>query len=297
MNSTYLSIDDIIKNVSFLVNIFDGIRIVDPLKKKVYYSFLNSKEIIDEKDYCYDFWNQGKICSNCISIRTIIEDKTFVKVEYTGEKLYLVTSTPFYTDSGKIVVELLKDSTDAGLIEDIKNLTSQNIYDKVNELNELVVKDGLTGLYNRRFVDERLPVDILRASLNTMPVSIIMAYIDFFKKVNDTYGHIAGDETLKFFASIIQSNIRKDDWAARYGGEEFLICLKNTDKNEAYEIAERIRKSIESSTIIYKDKEFKITSSFGVYTFEGNYENYLDVIEKTDQKLYEAKKKRNQVMA
>ncbi|MDI3529854.1 MAG: two-component system, cell cycle response regulator [Thermoanaerobacter sp.] len=297
MNSSYSTIDDIIKNISFFSNIFDGIRIIDPIKKKVYYTFLNNKEIIDEKGYCYNFWNQGRICINCISIRASIEDKTFVKIEFTGSKLYFITSTPFYTDVGKIVVEFLKDSTDAGLIEDIKNLTSKDIYDKVNKLNELVVKDSLTGLYNRRFVDERLPVDILSASLNNTPVSIIMADIDFFKEVNDTYGHLAGDEALKFFSSIIQSNIRKDDWAARYGGDEFMICLKKTDKNAACEIAERIGESIESSTIIYKDKKIKITSSFGVYTFEGNDKSYLDVIEKADQKLYEAKKKRNQVMA
>lgn len=297
MGNNHLTMEQLIEKITFLTNIYDAIRIVDPIKKKVHYFISQNEEKLKEEDTCFAFWKQGKICSNCISMRAYTTDKTFIKIEYNGERLYLVTATPFYTEVGKIVVEFLKDSTDSGIIEDIKNLATKDIYDKVNKLNELVVRDSLTGVYNRRFIEDRLPVDLLAASLNKRPLSIIIADIDFFKKVNDTYGHVAGDEVLKFLASLLQNSIRKTDWVARYGGEEFLICLNNADDNLAYEIAERIRKKVEDSIIMYKDWEIRITASFGVYTVKSENETYIDIIEKADQNLYKAKKEgRNRVI-
>lgn len=175
-------------------------------------------------------------------MRAYLQEETFLKIEYNGEKIYVITATAFMTDGGKVVVEFLKDATGTSIIEGLDELNSDDIYLKINSLNELLVKDTLTNIYNRRFIEDRLPVDVLKSNSEGTPLSVIMCDIDFFKKVNDTYGHLAGDEVLKSFASILQESIRKSDWVARYGGEEFLVVLNGADKNKAVEIAERIRK-------------------------------------------------------
>lgn len=283
-----IDLNDLIEKIDFLVSVYDAIRIVEPIKKKVYYYFSNEKEYFEEENSCYEFWNQSKMCSNCISMRAYTQEDTFMKIEYNGEKIYIITATAVMTEVGKVVVEFLKDATNTSVIENIDNLSNEDIYAKINSLNELLVKDTLTNIYNRRFIEDRLPVDILKSNSANTTISVVMCDIDFFKKVNDTYGHLAGDEVLKVFASILQENIRKSDWVARYGGEEFLIVLNGADKNKAVEIAERIRQKVESTAIKYNDLEIKITSSFGIYEVSGE-NNYLDVIEKADKNLYIAK--------
>jgi diguanylate cyclase (GGDEF)-like protein len=127
-------------------------------------------------------------------------------------------------------------------------------------------------------------------------LSIMMIDIDYFKDVNDTYGHIAGDEVLKEFSSIISNNIRRDlDWVARFGGEEFLVCLPGASTEKAAEIAESIRKAVESHTFIYLDKRINITSSFGVAGMESGM-HIETLIESADKYLYMAKQEgRNKV--
>lgn len=292
-----IELNDLIEKIDFLVSVYDAIRIVEPIKKKVYYYFSNDNEYFEEENSCYEFWNQNKMCSNCISMRAYTQEDTFMKIEYNGEKIYVITATAVMTEAGKVVVEFLKDATGTSIIENIDNLTSVDIYSKINSLNELLVKDTLTNIYNRRFIEDRLPVDILKSNSENTPISVVMCDIDFFKKVNDTYGHLAGDEVLKVFSSILKESIRKSDWVARYGGEEFLIVLNGADKNKAVEIAERIRQKVERTAIKYNDLEIKITSSFGVYEVSGE-NNYLDVIEKADKNLYTAKNTgRNKVVA
>ncbi|WP_027309197.1 GGDEF domain-containing protein [Caloramator sp. ALD01] len=290
-------LENLLDKIEFFTNIYDAIRIIEPIKKKVYYFFSKDNESFEEEGSCYDFWNQNKMCSNCVSMRAYNKDETFIKIEYNGEKIYIITATAIVTDAGKVVVEFLKDATDTSIIEDIDGLSSTEIYSKINSLNELIVKDALTNVYNRRFIEDRLPVDILKSTSDNLPMSIIMCDIDFFKKVNDAYGHLAGDEVLKQFASILQQSIRKNDWVARYGGEEFLVVLNGADKDKAVEIAERIRKKVEEAVIEYNDFNIKITSSFGVYEVSGE-SNYIDVIEKADKNLYTAKNTgRNKVVA
>ena len=142
-----------------------------------------------------------------------------------------------------------------------------------------------------KFIDEKLPTEIIKAKLENVPLSLIMVDIDHFKKVNDQYGHITGDEVLPAFAGDITKYIRQnnDDWAARYGGEEFLICLVNCDQVGAFTVAERMRKSIEDMEIRTGRGVLKITASFGVYTYQDQDIDMPQLVEAVDRKLYEAK--------
>jgi diguanylate cyclase (GGDEF)-like protein len=115
-----------------------------------------------------------------------------------------------------------------------------------------------------------------------------MADLDYFKKINDTFGHLAGDEALKHFVNIIKRNLRKSDYVFRIGGEEFLILLPNTELKDAAEIVERIRKDLEESPLYYDGKEIKLTASFGLAEVDKN--KYIsEIIKEADEKLYKAK--------
>lgn len=277
-------------NLSILENLYDVIRIVDPLTKKTVHYDKTKIKILDNS--CYDFWKSEEYCPNCISMRAYNEADTFVKIEYNKEKIYMIMASPIVMENKKYVFEMLKDVTNTGIIENFSEKTSEEIQLYINEMNDKIIKDELTGIYNRRFIGERLPIDILKSASQKSPLSIIIADIDFFKSINSNYGHLAGDYILFEFASLIKNSIRKDsDWVARYGGEEFIIVLDNTDSNTAFEISEKIRKKVEEKVFECEDNKISITSSFGIYTLdEDNFDiNIKSAINYADKKLYEAK--------
>lgn len=297
MDEKLLTLNDLINNLENFFIVFDIARIVDPVSKKVLFTKTKTEETFEPTGNCFDFWNQGKICDNCISMISYKTDKTFVKIEYNGEKIFLVTSSSVKLDTGKVVIEFLKDITDTGIIQNIEGKSVTEVYKTINSLNEQLVKDPLTGVYNRRFIDERLKVDLYISSLNKVPISIIMADLDFFKRINDTYGHLAGDEVLKNFATLLRKNIREGrDWVARYGGEEFLIVLKEANRENALSVAERIRNEVEKMVVIYEGNEIKVTASFGVVTLDSEFCDDDVVLKKVDKNLYLAKENgRNKV--
>lgn len=284
-----LEYDIIVKKLSLFREMYEIVRIVDPLAKKV---FEVGKECLTQTDIvCHDFWKKNMVCDNCISLRAINEDNTIYKMEHNDNKIYIVTSIPVKINEKSFVVELLKDVSKSfyGYMQqdELKTISM------LEYMGQLAVVDELTGLFNRRFINERFPVDILSASLNNEPLTILFADLDFFKVVNDTYGHNVGDNILVEFADELMGNIRKGvDWAARYGGEEFIVCLPNTDYDKARVIAERIRMNISQRKFKAGEKEIHITCSFGVYTVNEDNSNQTmeNIIDHADKKLYEAKK-------
>ena len=163
--------------------------------------------------------------------------------------------------------------------------------------------DALTGFYNRRQMEERIKQEIASAKRKHTSLCAIMIDIDYFKRVNDTYGHAAGDFILKTVSKIMRSQLREYDIAARYGGEEFAVLLPFTEEDEAVMVAERLRKAVENKIIDIekvnsKDntKTIKITISLGVYKFKNTDKN-SDLLINADKALYDAKETgRNKVV-
>jgi diguanylate cyclase (GGDEF)-like protein len=170
------------------------------------------------------------------------------------------------------------------------------------EIRQLSRTDSLTGCYNRGHLNELLPREIKRAVRYKHPMALAMCDIDHFKKVNDTYGHQCGDEVLKIFVRSISELIRGDtDWLARYGGEEFLLVLPETKLENAYGLAQRLRKHIAQKIIETKEDKVTITASFGVTGFDPSIPSKSItpevLINTADKYLYEAKKQgRNRVV-
>ncbi|MBN7771745.1 GGDEF domain-containing protein [Clostridium aminobutyricum] len=172
--------------------------------------------------------------------------------------------------------------------------------DSLQHMQKLLITDPLTNLYNRRYIDDQLPIDLANAFEENYPVSFIYADIDYFKKINDEYGHIAGDCILKETANVFLRLIQKTNgWAARYGGDEFLICLPEMNRKSSVQIAYKIRHAVESKSFYINDHFIKVTCSFGVQTLynTSSIHTVNQVIGLLDKKLYQAKKKsRNRVV-
>ena len=204
-------------------------------------------------------------------------------------------SYKWYYDRGKITRydKQGKPLFLAGIVFDITKRKEQQmeLECKNRFLAEMSSIDGLTKLRNHRTLMDQLKVEIAIAKMNGGPLSIVFFDVDDFKKINDTKGHVVGDQVLIEIASLIKKNIRETDMAGRYGGEEFLIILPNTNLETAVNAAERIRQAIFSFSFV---DDLKITISGGVSEYHG--EGLTELIHSADKKLYTAKKNgKNQI--
>lgn len=165
-----------------------------------------------------------------------------------------------------------------------------------NRLYEISVLDGLTNVYNRRYLEQRMIEEVAYSSRYGKPLSVILLDIDFFKPLNDTYGHQAGDHVLQKVSAILSTALREYDVVARYGGEEFVVILPTTPKQVGASIAERLRVSISETIFRHKDKEIRCTISLGVAAFPDDGKDPDSLIAASDAALYRSKESgRNQV--
>lgn len=169
---------------------------------------------------------------------------------------------------------------------------------KVGEFyRQMSMIDGLTGLHNRAWLNNQLPALIDNAHLTKTPLSIVMVDLDHFKRFNDQYGHVAGDDALQTAAKVINAGIRPSDFAARYGGEEMMVMLPNTNQTDALAVAERLCRKLRSTPVLtHGEKSLPhVTASFGLVTVDEE-RDVATIIAKADAALYRAKSAgRNQV--
>lgn len=247
------------------------------------------------------FGSCGRQCDSCLCLQAIRNNETFVKTEMLDGDVFMVTAMPVQKEGRTVALELIKRISERtiGLLTELPQNNSR-LYYSIAKLHDWATKDALTDVYNRRFIDERLPKDMLKAQQQREPFSIVMTDIDWFKRINDRYGHGVGDEILKCFASMLESNIRSDngDWVARYGGEEFLIFLENCTEERAYQVTEKLRQLIEQTELLTKAGSLQITASFGIHTVVDRTETLQQIMECADHKLYQAKQAgRNRTMS
>jgi diguanylate cyclase (GGDEF)-like protein/PAS domain S-box-containing protein len=158
------------------------------------------------------------------------------------------------------------------------------------ELREQSIRDALTGLYNRRYLDEIFERELSRAARSGQPVSVIMGDLDHFKAVNDTYGHRGGDDVLRVFGQLVARNCRGSDIACRYGGEEFMLLLPEMSGQDAYARAEQLRLALAGTSITHEGSVIRVTASFGVATFPQDGKTRDALVSAVDEALYTAKK-------
>jgi diguanylate cyclase (GGDEF)-like protein len=173
------------------------------------------------------------------------------------------------------------------------------LQEKNRQLQEQADRDGLTGLHNHRYFHEQLTKEFARAQRYKEPLSCVLLDIDYFKRFNDTHGHQVGDGILKTVSELIAASIRESDTAARYGGEEFALILFHTGREEAVQVAERLRKTVEQTAFRDGRDVFRITLSAGVGSYPHvDIDDPKKLLECADKALYRAKHNgRNRVEA
>ncbi len=167
------------------------------------------------------------------------------------------------------------------------------------EMHQMANYDAVTGILNKHAFARRLKEEFSYAKRRDHPLSLMMIDIDFFKKVNDTYGHMAGDYVLNGVAQRIQASLRDEDITARYGGEEFAIILRNTDAKNTMMLAERMRQLVEEKPFQFEDQSIPVTISIGIATLQGdNFASAKNLVSHADECLYKSKENgRNRVTA
>ena len=168
---------------------------------------------------------------------------------------------------------------------------TDHLRDNVQNSIEMAITDALTGLHNRRYMESHLGTLAEQAASRGKPLALMMLDIDYFKSINDTYGHDAGDDVLREFAVRIRKSIRGIDLACRYGGEEFVIVMPETDLHVAGMVAERLRRAIagEPFAVDKGAAHIDVTISIGLATLESKGEAVADVLKRADKALYRAK--------
>ena len=176
------------------------------------------------------------------------------------------------------------------------DIPEENKLEVINQINYiytrtkyLSITDELTGLSNRRCFDTTLEKEFLRAQRYKNKLTLVMFDIDFFKQVNDTYGHQCGDYILKQVANAALQTFRKTDTVFRFGGEEFVVILTETDIKQAIIPLERFRKTVETLGLTYQDKEVEVTVSIGACQFSPDMKTKEEFLQKVDETLYKAK--------
>lgn len=167
---------------------------------------------------------------------------------------------------------------------------SEELKKAIKELEIASITDSLTGLYNRRYMLKQLEMEHLRYKRYHGPFSIVVGDIDHFKTINDTYGHDAGDEVLKAFAGVLKSALREMDYFSRWGGEEFLILMPESDGQEAFTSAERLRQTVENMSVEYNGIVLKLSITFGIVEFKDEM-SIDEAVKLADRTLYKGKLK------
>lgn len=286
---TKLYMSDLEKHLNFFKKMYDTVRLIDPVHKQVLKCIPQPAEAAGHP--CFRVWGTMQVCDNCISVRAYHDKKRYIKLEKNRDTVFLVTALPFEDAEGPVVVELIHNVTNSFMVG-IKEDDNQPLFDIVQDLNAMAVQDHLTSVNNRRFLDERLPADIVQALALHQPLSVIFADINNMKKINDTYGHAAGDLALKCAAEVMQHCVQeKVDWVARYGGDEFVICLNNCGNDQAQKLAQKIRDGIDTSPMSMNQQSIRVSVSLGIQTMLETPLTAEELLQSADEDMYREKQK------
>ena len=214
----------------------------------------------------------GNLCVTISSVFSLNGERCILCADFkTNEELYNIELSPYFANQ------------DAAVQKDMNGI--------LTTLSEELITDSLTGAYNRRYIEEKLPVDMYSAATHDKPLALLLVDVDHFKQVNDRFGHRAGDQVLQEFVKISKRCFRKEtDWVARYGGDEFLFVLSGAKEAGAMRVAEAIRAGCERAEVFGEEGTVRFTVSLGICTIQDTCMTIGELIGQADKNLYTAKK-------
>ena len=280
----FLEIKELVKDVTFL-ELREGIIVIDDKRRLIDYNRA-AKEVFNWLDKSHIGTDISKFKDGQYILEQIMNKFEIEVLEKGVEKHYEFNKT-ILNENNKVL----------GWIYIIQDVTKQK--EMLRVLDDLANYDALTKIYNRRKLIEEAERELHKAQRYNRYISFLMFDIDHFKIINDNYGHLAGDEVLRQLGRTCSTRIRCTDILGRYGGEEFLIVLSETNKENALQVAENIRKAVADMKIVYEGETIQITVSIGIESALINREDYIidKLISNADKALYQAKKNgRNQTV-
>lgn len=265
------------ENVFSVVRLLDAETILNAAKGK-------NQNISAEPCRCFDFWETGKRCRNCVSLKALEEKNKKTKLEFRENNVYQVTAHYVEVDGKPKVMELIQYLDE----EDIVDIDgSERLFTKLNGFQDELYRDVLTGIYNRRYYEDQLRKQIL-------PAGIAMIDLDDFKLYNDTCGHNAGDLALTTVAGVIRGMIRRTtDILIRYGGDEFLLVMPGVKEEDFTQKLRQIQNEVHSKEVPGFSRLQLSVSIGGVLSEEHKIEN---AVEMADKLMYRAKNHKNAVV-
>lgn len=283
------SIGELQRYIDDLSQIFDKVRLVDPIKRKVLF-FKENEQIGWEKYVCHKVWNKEERCENCISVHALQLDERLTKFEFVNDEVYFVVAKPIEVLMGvgtihRFVIEILCMMTDEVFFE----AYGRNTFAKrIAMVEKKIYEDPLTKVYNRRFFDERMFLYHNQGE-PVKTITFIMVDLHDFKNINDTFGHSVGDAVLVQVANVLHASIHDGGAVVRMGGDEFLIILTNCQRQSADKVIQIAKDKMENEIRINTSKDYRITADFGIaYSadFVGTHECIEQLLEVADKKMY-----------
>lgn len=279
-----------------LFSIYDGfVRVVDPVTNSVEVTTDDLIEVQNKPEAaCFEIWNKNKVCSNCTSLRAIVNNEPISKIETRDGLVYMVHSIPFKLPEGrKVALEVLKILNKIPVQLGVYNYPDTDfitLLHAVDRLNERVYKDALTNAFNREYLTVKLADLITRGNC-----TLLMVDIDNFKRINDTYGHPVGDAILQRCVGVISAHLRDKDIIVRYGGDEFLIVLVNIRKKQAKEIISRLQQAVTDNSFEYESKSINYDVSIGSYSVTKRNLDLTEIMKRVDHSMYEVKRRKQRM--
>lgn len=268
--------------------LFDFYRIVD-VETYFVYDWYDGKSIASN-ERCYNVWKHDKACQNCISRACVLEKKRIFKLEYFEGQIYLIMALPVTLENKPLAIELICNVTNSLVVNDSFHTQNINVHEIIKQMNDIAVRDSYTGLYNKRYAEQALCKAVSEWKSGS-GLFIGVLDIDHFKQVNDTYGHVVGDEVLCVIAKIlIPYAERANGWASRIGGDEFMVLWNGITPQTALAMEQELQEAVAAHVFIKNDTHFTVSISIGVVEYKAQMESWKVFQEEADQKMYISKR-------
>jgi two-component system, cell cycle response regulator len=268
---------------------FDFYRLIDKSTNLINY-FDENGELCESTHHCYETWNRNCPCIACISDQCLFNKKEYFKIDRFQEKTFMISSIPFEINNKTYALELIKDVSYQLILSDTSNNTNFSVNEYLNQFNNLSNRDVFTGLYNKIFLFNKIQKKLDKKT----PFQVAMIDLNDFKKVNDYYGHVSGDQMILFLTSLLfQLEKETGCIAGRLSGDEFLIIADN-DFQLRKEII-KLNSAFEANVFNNGKSTFKTNFAFGIVESK-NYESVTKLYEDVDRKMYICKREQKHII-
>lgn len=286
MNDLY---DKVKEKLWILDNMYDFMRVIDPINKNVI-DTRNEPDVMNCSK-CYDLLNRREMCKNCISVRVEVEKDTFIKLEYIPNGVMLIIATFININGERYIVETIKNIA-AQKNKKLHEKFNIHVKNVIDHLNEKVITDDESSVYNRIYIESRLPVDLNNSMVNENNLSIIMVDTGESENINNKYRQEVRIRFLQEVAEIIGESVNGESyWIGRYSENKYIIVLNDTSKEETYKISNKIKNLLNDIPFEYNNEIIKLNLNLGVYCSENERIDINNILLDLEGAIFKEKQK------